>query len=41
VRGQLEWAFEGLELQDMALIMMSSNWNVEDVTAKYDVGVKY
>ncbi len=26
---------EGLELQDMVLIMMSSNWNVEDVTAKY------
>jgi hypothetical protein len=24
VRGELEWAFEGLELQDMALIMMSS-----------------
>jgi hypothetical protein len=29
-----EWAFEGLGLQVVAS-MMSSNWNVEDVTAKY------
>jgi hypothetical protein len=29
-----EWAFEGLGLQ-VVVLMMSSNWNVEDVTAKY------
>jgi hypothetical protein len=29
-----EWAFEGLGLQGVAL-MMSSNWNIEEVTAKY------
>jgi hypothetical protein len=29
-----EWAFEGLGLQVVAL-MMSRNWNVENVTAKY------
>jgi hypothetical protein len=29
-----EWVFEGLGLQVVAL-MMSSNWNVEEVTAKY------
>ncbi len=29
-----EWAFEGLGLQLVAL-MMSSNWNIEDVIAKY------
>ncbi len=28
-----EWAFEGLGLRLVAL-MMSSNWNIEDVTAK-------
>ncbi len=28
-----EWAFEGLGLQVVAL-MMRSNWNVEEVTAK-------
>jgi hypothetical protein len=29
-----EWAFEGLGLQ-VVVSMMSSNWNVEGVTAKY------
>jgi hypothetical protein len=29
-----EWAFEGLGLQVGELIM-SSNWNVEEMTAKY------
>jgi hypothetical protein len=29
-----EWVFEGLGLQ-VVVLMMSSNWNVEDVTAKY------
>jgi hypothetical protein len=29
-----KWVFEGLGLQFVAL-MMSSNWNVEDVTAKH------
>ncbi len=32
VRG--EWVFEGLGLH-VVVLMMSSNWNVEDVTAKY------
>jgi hypothetical protein len=32
--GDSEWVFEGLGLQVVAL-MMSRNWNVEEVTAKY------
>jgi hypothetical protein len=31
-----EWAFEGLGPQVASVaLMMSSNWNVEEVTAKY------
>jgi hypothetical protein len=29
-----EWAFEGLGLQ-VGVLIMSSNWNVEEMTAKY------